>query len=267
MGIPYAEVIGDPIAHSKSPLIHKFWLDACGIEGRYGAVRVGEAELAAYFEDRRSDPDWQGCNVTRPLKEAVLKYSCKPDDFVGAANILSPADDCELIPNNTDFQAIYALLASRDLAGRDVIVLGTGGAARAALAALRGLDTGNVALLCRSPEKGERLLGHFGLPGSVLPMGSIVEGAGLVINATPLGMTGCPPLDIDLGAMAPDAIVFDMVYSPVQTDLLQQAKDRGMRVIDGLEMLIEQAESSFGIFFKANPPRESDAELRSRLLA
>lgn len=267
MGIPYAEVIGDPIAHSKSPIIHEFWLDLCRIEGRYGAVPVAEADLDAYLKDRKQDPDWQGCNLTRPLKEAALKYSCIPNDFVGAANILSLTEDRELIPGNTDFLAIHALLSTRDLAGRDAIVLGSGGAARAALAALRGLITGDVALLCRAPEKGRQLLDHFGLPGSVHPIGTSVKGAGLLINATPLGMTGCPALDVDLSAMPSDAIVFDMVYSPVRTDLLDQAEARGMAVIDGLEMLVEQAESSFGIFFKADPPRERDAELRARLLS
>jgi shikimate dehydrogenase len=267
MGVPYAEVIGDPIAQSKSPIIHGFWLDACGIEGRYGAVRVAEAELATYFESRKRDPDWQGCNVTRPLKEVVLKHSCVPDDFVGAANILSPLEDRELLPTNGDYMAIYALLARRGPLGEDAIVLGTGGAARAALAALRELITGSVALHCRSPEKGRRLLEHFELPGTVHPMGTSVKDAGLLINATPLGMTNCPPLDIDLGDMPLDAIVFDMVYSPVETDLLKQARGRGMNVIDGLEMLIEQADSSFQAFFKAFPPRELDAELRRRLLA
>jgi shikimate dehydrogenase len=265
MGLPYAEVIGDPIGHSKSPLIHKFWLDKCEIEGRYGAVRVTEPELAAYLEDRRADPDWQGCNVTRPLKEAVFRHSAMPDDFVGAANILSPADDGALISGNTDFLAVHALLAPRDLAGRNAIVVGTGGAARATLAALRGLPTGSVTLMCRSPEKGRRLLEHFGLPGSAEPLGTLVGDAGLLINATPLGMAGYPPADIDLGGMPPDAIVFDMVYDPVQTDLLARARERGMTVIDGLEMLVEQAESSFGTFFNAVPPRDRDPELRELL--
>jgi shikimate dehydrogenase len=265
MGVPYAEVIGDPIAHSKSPLIHKFWLEKLGLDGRYAAVRVTEAELGAYLDSRKRDADWRGCNVTRPHKEAVLKYSCIPDDFVGAANILSPADDRELIPNNTDFQAIHILLEKRDLAGKTAVVVGAGGAARAALAALRGTPIESVALLCRSPEKGRQMLDHFGLPGTALLMGTSVEGAGLLINATPLGMTGCPPLELDLGAIAPDGIVFDMVYSPLRTDLLKQAAVRNLPCIDGLEMLIEQAESSFGTFFQAVPPRECDAELRELL--
>jgi shikimate dehydrogenase len=266
MGVPYAEVIGEPIAHSKSPLIHNFWLDLCGIEGRYVAVRVSESELGAYFADRKRDPDWQGCNVTRPLKEVVLEYSCLPDEFVGAANILSPMEDRELLPTNADYTAIYDLLAGRGAEVRDAVVLGSGGAARAALAALRDLMRGDVALHCRSPEKGRKLLEHFELPGSVHSMDARVGGANLLINATPLGMTGCPALDIDLGAMSPDAIVFDMVYSPVETDLVRQARDQGMSIIDGLDMLIEQADSSFQTFFRAFPPRELDSELRARLL-
>lgn len=265
MGVPYAEVIGDPIGHSKSPVIHNFWLEKMGMEGRYSAVRVTEAELPTYLDVRKRDEDWRGCNVTRPLKEAVLKYSCIPDDFVGAANILSPAEDGELIPNNTDYQAIHILLAKRDLAGMTAVVLGAGGAARAALAALRGLPIERVVLLCRSTEKGRGMLDHFGLPGSAHPMGTSLDGAGLLINATPLGMTGSPPLEIDLGAMAPDGIVFDMVYSPLRTELLKQAADRGLATIDGLEMLIEQAETSFGTFFQASSPREHDAELRELL--
>jgi len=266
MGVPYAEVIGDPIAHSKSPLIHRYWLDLCEMEGRYEAIRVSEAELPAYFRSRKDDLDWQGCNVTRPLKEVVLRYSCVPDEFVGAANILSPLEDRELLPTNGDYMAIHDLLAKRNLGDTDAVVLGAGGAARAALAALREVTCGKVALLCRSPEKGRRLLEHFELPGSAHPMGTRIEGAGLLINATPLGMTDCHTLDFDLGTMTADAVVFEMVYSPVETDLVRQAKGRGMDVIDGIEMLIEQADTSFQTFFRAFPPREYDSELRGRLL-
>jgi len=133
-GRPYAEVIGDPVAHSKSPLIHRFWLDRLGIDADYRATRVAADGLADYFARCRADPDWRGCNVTMPHKLAVLDHVADPGDLgrsIGAANTVLRQRD-RLIATNTDAAGFYAPLADIDLAGAPVAVIGSGGAARAA---------------------------------------------------------------------------------------------------------------------------------------
>lgn len=265
-----SEVIGDPIAHSKSPLIHRFWLDALGLDGDYGATRVAEADLAAFFADRRDDPSWRGCNVTIPHKLAVMEHVADPGDVrssIGAVNTVLRQPDGTLIGTNTDAAGFYAPIAEFDLEGAPVAVVGAGGAARAVLFALARAGVGHVTLFNRSPLKAAGLLATFGLKGDVVPLDAPLPEAALLVNTSPLGMTGQPPLDLDLDPLPEDAVVYDIVYAPLETPLLAAARARDLQTVDGLEMLIGQAALAFELFFGAAPPRDRDPELRERLAA
>jgi shikimate dehydrogenase len=265
---PYAEVIGDPIAHSKSPLIHRHWLAALGIDADYHACHVTPDGLQAYIESRRNDPNWRGCNVTLPHKQAVIAHVDDPGGIersIGAANTLFRSDGA-LICTNTDAAGFFAPIADVDLAGAPVVVVGTGGAARAVLFALAQVGVGPVTVLGRNVLKASALLAHFGLKGRALPLDAAVPPAALLVNASSLGMTGQAPLEINLAPLPADAIVYDLVYAPIETSLLAQARARGLETVDGLEMLISQAAVAFELFFGASPPDDPEGRLRARLL-
>lgn len=267
---PYAEVIGDPIAHSKSPLIHRFWLSALGIAGDYRATHVRPDALAGYFENRRSDPAWRGCNITIPHKEAALAHVADPGGVrgsIGAINTVFHHESGVLAGTNTDAAGFWSPISALDLTGKSVAVVGAGGAARAVLFALSRVGVGPVTILNRTPLKAAGLLASFGLKGNVAALDAPLPPAALLVNASSLGMTGQPPLDLDLSPLADDAVVYDLVYAPLQTGLLQAAEDRGLETVDGLEMLIGQAALAFELFFDAEPPRERDDALRDLLIA
>ncbi len=265
---PYAEVIGDPISHSKSPLIHKFWLAKLGIDADYRATHVLAGDLAAHVAARADDPAWRGMNVTIPHKIAVLDHAADPGDVrasIGAANTLFRQGDA-VVATNTDAAGFFAPLSGLDLSG-PVVVVGTGGAARAVLFALSKAGTGPVTILARAPLKGLGLLAKFNLKGEAKPLSARLPAAALLVNATSLGMTGQPPLDLDLSGLPGDALVYDLVYAPLETPLLAAARARGLDTVDGLEMLIGQAGLAFELFFGRAAPREHDAELRVLLTA
>lgn len=265
----YAEVIGDPIAHSKSPLIHRFWLDALDIPGAYRAAHVTADGLADYIRRRRDDADWTGCNVTIPHKRAVLALVDDPGGIeatIGAANTLLRDSDGRIIATNTDAAGFYAPIAGLDLAGEPAVVIGSGGAAHAVLFALARADIGSVTLVARNPLAGAALLTRFGLRGNVRGFDGALPPARLIVNASPLGMTGQPPLTLELGRQDESCVVYDLVYAPVETVLLSTATDRGLDTVDGLEMLIGQAALAFELFFGTSPPRELDDDLRRLLL-
>lgn len=264
----YAEVIGDPIAHTKSPLIHNFWLDKLGIDAVYRAAHVTADGLAAYFENRHGDPAWRGCNITIPHKETALDHVEDRGglrESIGAINTVLCDDDDALIGTNTDAAGFYAPLSGLELKGADVAVIGAGGAARAVLFALKRIGVANVALLNRTPMRGAGLLAAFRLTGDALPLDAPLPPAELLINASPLGMTGQPPLTVDLTPLPEDAVVYDLVYAPLETPLLAAARARELAVVDGLEMLIGQAAIAFELFFGQSAPRDDDAELRELL--
>lgn len=267
---PYAEVIGDPIAHSKSPLIHGFWLEALGIAGDYRRAHVRPDGLAAYIAERRADPDWRGCNVTIPHKVAVMDLVDDPGNIrgtIGAMNTVVRQPDGALIGTNTDAAGFYAPLAELDLEGAPVAVVGAGGAARAVLFALARAKVGPVTILNRSPLKAMGLLATFGLKGDVVALDAPLPPAALLVNASSLGMTGQPPLDLDLTPLPEEAIVYDLVYAPLRTGLLAAAEARGLDTVDGLDMLIGQAALAFELFFGRPPPEGRDDELRALLTA
>ena len=264
----FAEVIGDPIAHSKSPLIHRFWLDALGISADYRAAHVTADALAGYIERSRADPDWRGCNVTIPHKVAAMDLVDDPGgvrDTIGAMNTIVRQPDGSVIGTNTDAAGFWSPIADLDLAGRPVVVIGAGGAARAVLFALSRVGVGTVTILNRSPLKGAALLARFGLKGQALALNTALPPAALLVNTSALGMTGQPPLEVDLAPLPDDALVYDIVYNPLETQLLVQADARGLAVVDGLDMLIGQAAMAFELFFRAEPPRDRDDDLRELL--
>jgi shikimate dehydrogenase len=271
--IDYADVIGDPISHSKSPLIHGFWLEKLGIKADYRAHHVTPAALGEYIMARRQDTHWRGCNVTIPHKIAVLDYVNDPGGVgqsIGAANTIFRDDAGHLIATNTDAAGFYAPLADEALEGAQAIVIGSGGAARAILFALAQAKIGHVTLLARSPLKATALLAHFGLKGKVAGMEAKLPTAALLVNTSPLGMVGQAPLNIDLTPLttaSTQALVYDIVYTPLHTPLLQQAADLGLDTLDGLEMLVGQAAVAFELFFGQAPPRQYDEELREILVA
>ena len=267
---PYSEVIGDPIAQSKSPLIHGFWLDALGLKGEYRRAHVKPDDLAAYIAERRTDPAWRGCNVTIPHKIAVMDLVDDPGDIrgtIGAMNTIVRQRDGALIGTNTDAAGFYAPLAELDLEGAPVVLIGAGGAARAVLFALARAKVGHVTILNRSPLKAMGLLATFGLKGDVVALDAPLPPAALLVNSSSLGMTGEPPLDLDLSPLPDDAIVYDLVYAPLMTGLLRAADARGLDIVDGLDMLIGQAALAFELFFGAPPPEGRDEELRAILTA
>lgn len=267
---PYAEVIGDPISHSKSPLIHGFWLDALGIEGEYRACHVTPAGLADYFAMRRADPAWRGCNITIPHKETALDLVEDRGGVrgtIGAINLAMRAEDGVVIGTNTDAGGFYAPIAELDLAQAPIVVIGAGGAARAVLFALSRIGVGPVTILNRNVLKAAGLLSTFGLTGQALPLGSPLPPAALLVNTSALGMTGHPPLEIDLSPLPEHALVYDAVYAPLETGLLKAARARDLETVDGLEMLIGQAALAFELLFDAAPPRDRDDELRALLTA
>lgn len=272
---PYAEVIGDPIAHSKSPRIHTFWLGKLGIDAEYRACHVRPEELADYFARRREDVNWRGCNVTIPHKEAVAGLIEETDAKVfaiGASNTVFRAADGRLAATNTDVDGAAEAIAGVPLAGRNAVVIGAGGAARAAFALLAARDLASVRIVARNAAKASQAAGECGLAAQVVPFvagSDALAGAALVINATQLGMTGqdaMPGFILDeLAQMAPDGLVFDMVYAPLETELLAAARRQGLRTSDGLTMLIGQAATAFERFFGRPAPREFDGDLRAML--
>lgn len=281
----FAEVIGDPIAQSKSPAIHGFWLGRLGVDGTYGRKLVAPGALREYLDRARANPDWRGCNVTMPHKQAIMPLLERLDPIaaqIGAVNTVVREADGSLTGHNTDaagfLEPLRGLLGERHYF-RMARVLGTGGAARAIVAALAG--QGFVIVLAgRDPAKARALLDELA-PGGDHHAADLAQFADptdfpfddregcldLVVNASPLGMAGQPPLAFDLSHAPPGSVVYDIVTHPLDTPLLQAARAAGFRTIDGLAMLIGQAAVAFERFFGQPPPREHDAELRAMLAA
>ena len=269
---PYAEVIGDPIAHSLSPVIHRHWLRQLGLPGDYRATRCTPAKLPEYLASRRADPAWRGCNLTMPLKEQAAGLVDELDQAAqasGAVNCIVRVEG-KLIGRNTDVNGVAAVMGDLHLEGCKAVVIGGGGVARAALIALRRRGAA-LHLLVRAPQRATAL--EALAPGlAVGPFESaakVTADAALLINATPLGMAGNPGMPqaiLDSLATAPDALAFDMVYRPIETPFLQAAAEAGLQTVDGFAMLIAQARPAFRSFFGAEPP-PGDADLRAALIA
>jgi len=284
MGVPYAEVIGDPVAHSKSPLIHKFWLGKLGLDYDYRATRVPAGQLAACLEVRRQDPQWCGCSLTLPHKlEAAQRVDQMSERarFVGAVNcIVRKGRAGALAGHNTDVAGFIApLLPWLDKPRmRLAYVVGTGGAAAAVSVALDrqgfvivsiGRDRAKALALRHRLQLLDDHLAADLAPYARRPVegdrGERTDQLVLLVNATPLGMSGYPPLPFDLEYFPPDALVYDLVYNPPETPLLKAARERGMVTMGGLDMLVPQAAEAFELLFGTAAPRQHDSELRELL--
>ena len=271
MTAPRAFVLGHPIAHSRSPMLHGYWLERYGIAGSYEPVDVAPADLGAFFGSFRQ-AGWAGGNVTVPHKLAVIGHLDRIDAAaakLGAVNTIW-REDGRLIGGNTDWAGFIGnldeLAPGWDREAGRAVVLGAGGAARAAAYALgeRGLS---VALCNRTASTAEELAAHFGGGMTGHPMDAVaglLAEADLLVNTTSLGMLGKPPLDVDLSSLKPGATVYDVVYVPLETGLLKAARARGHRTVDGLGMLLHQAVDGFRHWFGQTP--EVTRELRSLLI-
>lgn len=281
---PYAEVIGDPIAQSKSPAIHGYWLARLGLDAEYRACHVTADGLPRYLAERRDDPAWRGCNVTMPHKQAILPLLDRLEigaELIGAVNTVVPRRGGMLAGSNTDaagfLEPLRPLLEKEHLF-RMARVLGTGGAARAIVAALA--EQGVVIVLAgRDPAKARALLDEIDPEGEhhAVDIAHFADETDfafddregcfdLIVNASPLGMAGQPPLRFDFSHAPPGSVVYDIVTHPLETEFLKQARAAGFRTIDGLAMLIGQAAIAFEKFFGVSAPREDgDAELRRML--
>ena len=278
MSKPYAEVIGDPIAQSKSPVIHGYWLGKLGIAADYGRAHVVPHDLPDYIANRRDDPAWLGCNVTMPHKQAIIPLLDRLHPVaarIGAVNTVVREDDGSLTGRNTDapgfLEPLLPVLADEG-APQDALVIGAGGAARAIVVALA--DAGfTITLAARDPAKARSLLDELAPAkgNSTMAIADLARAGygafGLVVNASPLGMKGNPPLDFHFGQAGEAAILYDIVTSPLVTPLIEQARERGLRTVDGLTMLIGQAAEAFEHFYGMAAPRgDGDVELRALLL-
>jgi shikimate dehydrogenase len=266
----FAEVIGDPIAHSKSPLIHGHWLAILGLDAQYSAHHVVADDLAPYVSDRTSDPEWRGCNVTLPHKISVMSLVADPGNVaqsIGAMNTIFRQTDGSLAGTNTDSAGFAEPIADQDWAGAHAIVVGSGGAANAVLFALKQLGFARVDMIARNPLKAMALLSRFGLKGDVSGMESALRGADLLVNASSLGMKGQPDYAPDLSGLPDHTIVYDLVYAPLETALLAAADAQGLRFLNGLDMLVGQAAMAFELFFGVVPPRDQDDALFAKLEA
>jgi shikimate dehydrogenase len=267
-----AGVIGWPVAHSRSPRIHRFWLEKLGLDGDYGRFPVHPDALATAI---RALPalGLRGINVTVPHKLAVMDHLDRLSPAataVGAVNTVVVEADGTLVGTNSDVDGIVESLRDAGLRGRKVVIAGSGGAARAALAAMQALHTGEITLLARDSGKAEALLAAMAISNArVLPFekATLAGDSALFFNATTQGMTGNPPLPVDLTGFSPLMTVFDAVYAPLETPLLADARRLGMPTIDGLAMLIGQAATAFALFYGAEAPRRHDETLRRLLLA
>ncbi|UAB78469.1 shikimate dehydrogenase [Erythrobacter sp. SCSIO 43205] len=281
---PLAQVIGDPIAQSKSPAIHEFWLEKLGIAGEYTRAHVTTEGLADYLDASNADPRWTGCNVTMPHKQAIIPLLDRLDPLaerLGAVNTVVREGEA-LIGYNTDAGGFLEPLRGHlqdQHYFRMARILGTGGAARAIIAALAS-EGFTLVVAGRNPDKARALLDelapkgehhaihldHFAAPTDF----AFDDREGcldLVVNASPLGMTGNPPLQFDWSHAPPGSIAYDIVTSPLETPFLKDARRKGHEAIHGLSMLIGQAAIAFEKFFGAPPPREYDAELVERMTA
>lgn len=274
--LPAACIIGWPVEHSRSPIIHNYWLKHYGIAGEYRREAVPPEHFAAFARSLVAR-GYLGANVTVPNKEAALDCSL-PDEVasvVGAANTLW-LDGGFLQSTNTDVEGFLNNLDAcapgwdREL-GQDaaqdpanVVVVGAGGAARAVVYALITRDAHRITVVNRTRDRATALRSRFGERVRVAPfeeLDTLLGDAALLVNTSTLGMTGQPALAVDVGRLPGHAVVADLVYVPLKTPLLKAAQARGLATADGLGMLLHQAVRGFALWFGKTP--EVTAELRA----
>jgi shikimate dehydrogenase len=262
--IPHACVMGHPIAQSRSPMLHGYWLKQLGLAGRYSLQDVAPDGFDAFFSGFHA-AGYTGGNVTAPHKQAAMRAVARLEPqaaSIGAVNTIW-TENGVLVGGNTDCHGFIANLDDRaphwQGGAKTAVLLGAGGATRAAIVALRarGLE---IVLVNRTRANADTLAAHFNaMPGpsvSVVAwedMAQALQVADLLVNTTVLGMLGKPALHIDLRRLKPAATVYDIVYVPLETGLLREARSRGHRVVDGLGMLLHQAVPGFSKWFGATP--------------
>lgn len=273
-GVPLAGVVGWPIAHSRSPVLHGHWLKRYGILGHYIPIGLKPQD----FENGiRALPKlgFRGVNLTLPYKESILQLADSISDrasLIGAANTIIFRENGSISADNTDgygfIEGLRAAQPDWDARRGQALVLGAGGAARAVLSALLSAGTPHILLANRTRQRAEILRDQFGARIEVIDWNRTSDAAAdarLIVNTTSLGMTGKPPLQMSLDAAPDDALVADIVYSPLETDLLARARARGLSTADGLGMLLYQAVPGFESWFGRRP--EVDEDLRQAVLA
>lgn len=261
MTIPKACVIGWPVKHSRSPTIHRFWLDELGLAGDYVLQPVEPEKIDAFFAGLAAS-GYVGCNVTVPHKEAAFAAVAEMDQAartIGALNTIW-LDDGRLFGANTDAPGFVASLDQEapdwDEAPGRAVVIGAGGAARAIVFAFAQRGFAPITVVNRTVTRGEALAAQFGGPvcaAGFAALPELLETAGVMVNTTTLGMDGHPPLAVDLTPLPDDAVVSDLVYVPLETKLLADARARGLRAIGGLGMLLHQAVPGFERWFGQRP--------------
>ncbi len=270
-----AGVIGWPVGHSLSPLIHGTWAAREGINGQYRPIPVApESEAFIRTMDELRAEGCAGVNITIPHKENALAYADEASEAAsraGAANMLTFADG-KTRADNSDIEGFAASVREVVDGAGPAVVLGAGGAARGVLLALERLGFGPITVLHRTRSRAEEtakiIENHIVKDWD--KRDAALEGAKLLVNTTSLGMTGHPPLEIDLSALDPSAVVADIVYTPLETPLLKAAKAKGCKTADGLSMLMHQAVPGFKTWFGGTPNVDDDlrallvSELRKR---
>ena len=260
--IPLAGVIGHPIAHSRSPALHGYWLKRYGLKGFYIPMDVAQSDLKEVLITLPK-LGFVGLNVTIPHKETVLALADVVTDraaLIGAANTLIFRKDGKIHADNTDGSGFAANLRQHapqwDPHVGPVAIFGAGGAARAVISALIELGAPEIRIANRTRQRAEVLRSDFGAKLQVydwVQAANMLDGARLVVNATALGMTGKPDFRVPLDALEPNAIVTDLVYTPLMTQFLLDAQERGAHVVDGLGMLLHQAAPGFERWFNHRP--------------
>jgi shikimate dehydrogenase len=256
-----AGIMGWPVAHSRSPLLHGFWLKENGIDGAYLPLSVRPDRIAAAL---RALPilGFRGCNLTIPHKRAALSVADRVDPMgrrIGAVNTIIVAADGSLEAQNTDafgfWQNLNGTVPDWDPRSGPAVVLGAGGSARAVVAALSDAGVTETRIVNRTLSHAEALATDLSTPTARITVHAwdnvrqVLDGAGLLVNTTSLGMTGEPPLILDLSPLPPSAPVVDIVYVPLETALLATARRLGHPVVDGLGMLLHQGRPGFEAWF------------------
>ncbi|MEM8579979.1 MAG: shikimate dehydrogenase [Pseudomonadota bacterium] len=272
--IPLAGVIGSPVAHSLSPKVHSFWLSEHGLNGHYIPMDVSSDDLGRAFATL-PQLGFKGVNVTIPHKERALSLADRVSDraaVIGAANTITFQPDGSIHADNTDGVGFIENLRSGAPDWRadqgPAVVLGAGGASRAVLASLLDAGVPEIRLANRTRVRGEALRSDFGPKVTVVDwhrVGEALEGSQLVVNTTSLGMDGSAPLSLSLDPLPKTAVVTDIVYTPLETRLLADARARGNISVDGLGMLLHQAVPGFARWFGGRP--KVTPELRATILA
>ena len=268
-----AGVMGWPVSHSRSPVLHNFWLNEYGIDGAYVPLKVTPEAFERSFGTLAS-LGFGGVNVTVPHKEATFAAVDQTDELakrIGAVNTVVFDEDGQAHGSNTDAFGFVEGLRSRlpgwSGSAGPAVVLGAGGAARAIVAALQDEGAPEIRVVNRTEARGKQLVEEFGTPlSSVIweQRSDALDGAAIVVNTTTLGMVGKPPLNLALDNLPEYAVVNDIVYTPMMTPLLTAAAARGNPIVDGLEMLLHQARPGFALWFGTEP--EVTDRLRAAVL-